>query len=220
MELARRRQKWSDGAFMELLERAEEQCRQRAKIRAALRRAPKHGDRARRARSLIGEGAYSKAASSLHTDVADRNEEAHAHWGAALLPCSARLADVALPNTGVEAGAAPAAVAAVSVPDADSGAGRDGAATALKGVRFRAMTGPGPSGARPEHLRELIAVRDRRCSGAMLAAIGKLVEVATAGKLCEAARWILDSRLVFLAKKSGAAPRPIRIGEVWRRVIA
>ena len=76
-----------------------------------------------------------------------------------------------------------------------------------------AMSGPGPSGARPEHLRELIAVRDRRCSGAMLAAIGKLVEVATAGKLCEAARWILDSRLVFLAKKAGAAPRPIRVGE-------
>ena len=103
VKLARRLQRWSDGAFMELLERAEEQCRQRAKIRAALRRAPKHGDQARRARSLIGEGAYSKAASSLHTEIADLNEEALALWGAALLPCSARLADVALPNTGVAA---------------------------------------------------------------------------------------------------------------------
>ena len=55
VELARRLQKWSDGAFMELLERAEEQCRQRANIRAALRRAPKHGDRARRARSPMGK---------------------------------------------------------------------------------------------------------------------------------------------------------------------
>ena len=127
-------------------------------------------------------------------EVADLNEEAQARWGAALLSCSATLADAALSNTEVAAGAAPAAVAVVSRPDADSGAGRDGAATALKGVRFSAMSAPVPSGARPEHLRELIAVRDRRCSGAMLAAIGKLVEVATAGKLCEAALWIVDSR--------------------------
>ena len=32
-------------------------------------------------------------------------------------------------------------------------------------------------------------------------------------------RWVLDSRLVFLKKKTGPAPRPVRIGEVWRRLV-
>ena len=31
---------------------------------------------------------------------------------------------------------------------------------------------------------------------------------------------MLGSRLVFIAKKKGPKPRPIRVGEVWRRVIA
>ncbi len=35
-----------------------------------------------------------------------------------------------------------------------------------------------------------------------------------------AARWILDSQLVFLRKKKGPAPRPVRIGDVLRRVVA
>ena len=84
----------------------------------------------------------------------------------------------------------------------------------------RAMSAPGPSGMRPEHLRELVAVRDRRVANALLAAIGRFVEAAATGSLCDAARWMLFSRLVFLRKKSGPAPRPIRIGELWRRVVA
>ena len=92
--------------------------------------------------------------------------------------------------------------------------------SALCGVRFRAMSALGPSGARPEHLRELVAVRDRRVAAQLLGAIGRLHEVAAKGELCAAARWLLDSRLVFLRKKSGNAPRPIRVGEMWRRVIA
>ena len=67
VELAKRLERWNAGAFTELLVRAEEQQRARARCRAALRGMPKHGARARRARSLVGEGAYSKAASSLHT---------------------------------------------------------------------------------------------------------------------------------------------------------
>ena len=90
MELARRLRLWADGQFMVLLVRAEEHCRHRARCRAALRAAPTHGARARRARALIGEGTYSKAASSLHTSVADLDGEAQAAWGAVLLPCSTR----------------------------------------------------------------------------------------------------------------------------------
>ena len=32
--------------------------------------------------------------------------------------------------------------------------------------------------------------------------------------------WIMDSRLVYIAKKSGTVPRPIRVGEIWRRLIS
>eukprot|EP00959_Pyramimonas_sp_CCMP1952_P386542 8101037-Pyramimonas_sp.AAC.1 len=47
------------------------------------------------------------------------------------------------------------------------------------------MSAPGPSGMRPEHLRELTAVRDRRCARFLLAAIGRLVDAAAAGSLCD-----------------------------------
>ena len=73
---------------------------------------------------------------------------------------------------------------------------------------------------RPEHLRELVAVRDRRTANTLLSAIGRFVDVAAAGELCDAARWITASRLIFLRKKKSATPRPIRVGEVWRRLIA
>ena len=36
----------------------------------------------------------------------------------------------------------------------------------------------------------------------------------------ESASWILDSRVVFLRKPGTDAPRPIRVGEMWRRVVA
>ena len=91
---------------------------------------------------------------------------------------------------------------------------------ALQGVKFRAMSALGPSGARPEHLRKLVAVRDRRVASLLLAAVGRFVRTGVAGELCDAARWLLRSRLVFLRKKSGPKPRPIRIGDLWRRVIA
>jgi hypothetical protein len=208
VELAKRLQLWVDGAFEELLSRAEGQARDRARRNALLQGAPKHGARARRARALIAEGAFSKAASSLHTEVAILDAEKQVTWGRTLLPGSAR----------------PAAARSVAPAAADGGeAAGDAqaqAASALQGVRFRAMSAAGPSGARAEHLRELVAVRDRRCANALLCAIGKFVDVATSGRLCDAARWTLDSRLVFLRKKSGVVPRPIRVGELWRRVVA
>ena len=207
VELAKRLERWNAGAFTELLVRAEEQQRARARCRAALRGMPKHGARARRARSLVGEGAYSKAASSLHTEMADLDEAAQLAWSATLLPCSTRPAAALAPPDG------PAAPAA---PEAEGRA----AGYALRGVRFRAMSAPGPSGMRPEHLRELVAVRDRRTASRLLASISKFVDAAIAGELCDAARWILDSRLVYLRKKTGTAPRPIRVGELWRRVVA
>ena len=39
------------------------------------------------------------------------------------------------------------------------------------------------------------------------------------GRLPDATRWILESRLVYLKKKASTTPRPVRIGEVLRRII-
>lgn len=205
-ELARRFKLWDEGRFSQLLVRAEEQYRVRNSMRQAKTRMPIHGSRARRARQLVSEGAYSKAVASLTSELAILSEDDQMSWGLKLLPRSltpekALTGDI---YGGVDA-------------DSESSAleGR-----ALAGVRFRALSAPGPSGFRPEHLRELTAVRDRRSARVLFAAIAKFIGIAAAGRLCREARWILDSRLVYLRKKKGSAPRPIRIGEVWRRVIA
>ena len=42
---------------------------------------------------------------------------------------------------------------------------------------------------------------------------------AQEGRLHEEALWIMDSQLVYLAKKNSGVPRPVRIGEVLRRTI-
>ena len=94
-----------------------------------------------------------------------------------------------------------------------------GAQEILAGVRFAALSGSGPSGMRPEHLKEQLAVRRRSSANRLLRAVGALEQAAAAGSLPPTSRWILASRLVFLRKKVGPAPRPIRVGEVWRGIV-
>ena len=154
----------------------------------------------------LAKGAYSKATSSLHTETADLDAAAQQYWVARLLPKSVRPA---------QAVSSRADAPTLDLPEPESSS-----KTALRGVRFRALSGAGPSGARPEHLRELVAVRDRRVSNSLLGALDNFVAAASKGDLPDAARWVLSSRLVFLRKKTGRAPRPIRVGELWRRVIA
>ena len=90
----------------------------------------------------------------------------------------------------------------------------------LAGVRFGPESAPGPSGRRPEHLRDMLACSRRRAVNRLQHALGDMQDMALTGKLPECWDWILNSRLVFLAKKSGLKPRPVRVGELWRRVIA
>ena len=90
----------------------------------------------------------------------------------------------------------------------------------LIGVRFGAFSAAGPSGARPEHLRDAIGSRPRAVATQLGRAIALLHDTAMQGHLSDHSRWLLDSKLVYLRKKTGAAPRPIRAGELWRRVVA
>ena len=69
-ELARRLERWKSGSYEELLCRAENQSRTRCTEILKNRPSAKQRSRARRARSLVQEGAYSKAATSLISEVA------------------------------------------------------------------------------------------------------------------------------------------------------
>ena len=86
----------------------------------------------------------------------------------------------------------------------------------LKGVRFAALKAPGPSGLRPEHLSELLGVSRRRVANRCLRALGKLLDCLERGGLTESARWLIRSRTILIPKKSGKAPMPLKVGEVFR----
>ena len=79
----------------------------------------------------------------------------------------------------------------------------------MSGIRFPAMSAAGPSGARPEHVKEMLAIRRRSIANGLYKAISALRKAGEKGSLPECARWILGSRLVFLKKKAGPKPRPI-----------
>ena len=86
----------------------------------------------------------------------------------------------------------------------------------LKGVRYSALTAPGPTGMRPEHLKELLGVRQRSAANRLIRALGQLHLAMASGGLGAHARWLLRTRLMWLKKKKGLAPRPVQIGEVLR----
>jgi hypothetical protein len=92
------------------------------------------------------------------------------------------------------------------------------------GVRFAALSAPGPSGLRAEHLRAFGMSRVARSRQAYEDAMRAFVATAIRGELPVASCWWLtDSSLTF-ARKPGAAedaaPRPLRVGETLRRYVA
>lgn len=196
-----------------LRSRAEVQHAARTTARKAGRQ---HGIsmRAQRAAALARSGAYRKAVASLTSECADLSLEEQSMWASRLLPSSNR------PDEALAAPSAPAVAENVDTEQANDTTSRVGARRALEGVRFAALSAPGPSGARPEHLQDALSSRPRGPSNRLRTAIAELQTKTAAGDLPACARWILGSRLVFLKKKKGTAPRPIRVGELWRREVA
>ena len=152
------------------------------------------------------EGARARAVISLTSELADVTREEEEAFAGELLPQSVRPMEALSGGIGVE--------------EIDEVGAEIELGYGLKGVRFKALSAPGPSGARPEHLKELLACGNKRVAREFARNIGKFVAAASGGHLPEEARFILDSRLVYLRKKHGKVPRPIRVGELWRRVIA
>ena len=204
-EMATRFSMWEDGLFSELLLRAEAQAAFRLEDRQRRRGGGVGDQRATRAKALARAGAYRRAVVSLTSEVALLSVDDQRSWAASLLPRSTR----------------PLNVLATPAPESDDTA-RDSvsACSALVGVRFGALSAAGPSGARPEHVRDAIRSKPRAVANQLARAISLLHATAMSGRLAVHSRWILDSKLVFLRKKAGPAPRPIRVGELWRRIVA
>ena len=200
VELALRLKLWEQQNIMQLLVRIEEQARCKVHKNRVV---SSSGARGRRAKYLVLEGARSKAITSLTSELVSLSAEEETQFADLLLPRSSR------PDTALSS------PLPISEPDENHEI-----KYSLKGIHFKALSAPGPSGARPEHMRELLATRNKRVSQKLIQSIGRLVDVATKGELPDGARFLLDSRLVFLRKKRGKKPRPIRVGELWRRVVA
>ena len=85
----------------------------------------------------------------------------------------------------------------------------------MKGVKFARMTGPGPSGFRLEHFAAMLKCKRRRAVNRLLRSIGETENLVANGTLPPAGwSWIMNSRLVYIAKKTGSIARPIRVCEI------
>ena len=203
VELTIRLNLWRRNAFEELVTRAEIQNATNNSGRSRITNSKSKG---RRAKHLVKEGARSRADISLTSELAILTPEEEEAYAEELLPQSVR------PSEALSGGIGGDQINQVSA-EKELGYG-------LKGVRFKALSAPGPSGARPEQLKELLACGNKRVAREFARNVGKFVAAASEGHLPAEARFILDSRLVYLRKKHGKVPRPIRVGEFWRRVIA
>ena len=218
VELAKRFELWFGGQYVELLVRIEEQARLRVQARGLGLAQSRFKARATRAKAMAREGAYSKAVTALTSEVAALSDPQQIRWATELLPRDGGTASsetMTVEQEHVLAGAD-----GMASPEDVAGTIRSDRGSPLRGVRFPAMSAAGPSGTRPEHLREAIAVRSRPVANRLISALGEFIDAARTGKLPPGLRWITRSRLVFLQKKAGPKPRPIWVGEMLRRLVA
>ena len=89
----------------------------------------------------------------------------------------------------------------------------------FSGLHYAALTAPGPTGTRPEHITDLLNVPRRIHANKVHAALSALFCGISAGSLPPAARWLTRTRLCWQRKKNGK-PRPIKMGEFLRSAYA
>ena len=155
----------------------------------------------------VRHGAYRKALATVTTSVASFSPEETEEHARVLLPRSTA-PEIALSS-------APEPERATLLEDSDNPASQHDVSP-LRGFRYSALTGPGPSDMRPEHAREMLSVRRRPLVGRAWRALSRFQELARLGQLSQSARWVLRTRLVFLENPDSPTPRPIRIGEFLR----
>ena len=86
-------------------------------------------------------------------------------------------------------------------------------------MKYSALVGPGPTGCRPEHFRDMLSVPRRADANRLLRALSTFHKCIDSGSLPDACRFITRTRLMWQRKKNGK-PRPIKMGEVLRSCYA
>jgi hypothetical protein len=160
--------------------------------------------RQRRCRRMVGEGAYRKAVKAVSGQPAQLTAADEARFAADLLQASVR-------------SDALCAIAPTATPPASRPFRGDGEDHPLKGVRYAALTAPGPSGTRPEHAKELLSCRSRRAGNRLCRAMLETQRKIREGDLIPSAAWL---KRIFLRKPNSDTPRPIRMGEFLRGATA
>jgi hypothetical protein len=195
-ELRLRLAMWSARDFEGLLTRAEDQARQSASARDRRRGTHAHDAVKHRVVRSAKAGAYRKAVQHLTGSVVSYPPDQESSYAQELLPDAGRPQRVMTPR----ADAGPAVEDCDSPPDELF----HSSPKPLAGVRFGPESAPGPSGRRPEHLRDMLACSRRRAVNRLQHALGDMQDMALTGKLPECWDWILNSRLVFLAKNQAS----------------
>lgn len=120
----------------------------------------------RKLKRMVGEGPYRKGLNCLIGSVAHFTSDEEIKWAEKLLPAGPGIQDQARLQTRLTASG-----------DEDD--------HPLKGVRYAALTARGPSGARPEHAKDVLGIRRRHFANRWLRAIEKVHEKAAAGMISE-----------------------------------
>ena len=204
-EVQKRLTLWEERSFETLLQRAEEQLL--LKRKAGKRRKSsgptdpsERGDRARRTAAV---GAYRKATTGLVSSMLSFTEQEDTRWAQELLPTS---------NLGLSAHCDPDLAPPPALPESTWD-------RPFSGLHYAALTAPGPTGTRPEHITDLLNVPRRIHANKIHAALSALFSRISAGSLPPAARWLTRTRLCWQRKKNGK-PRPIKTGEFLRSAYA
>ena len=160
---------WEAGTFEALLQRSEQHLiiagRRRTRGRASRRMTlTDPAEKSSRAKRMAADGAYRKATSSLVSEMMPSTSEEDTTWADKLLPrsslplaaLSTRMDGSAVAHRGSNPDASPASF----VLDSDD--------SPLKGVKYLALVGPGPTGCRPEDFRDMLSVPRRADANRLL----------------------------------------------------
>ena len=158
---------------------------------------PDTGAKAKRAKHVAAEGAYRKATNGLTSDMLSASPEQDQEWASLLLPTNSDPTALSTrPMRDIARNA--------EVLDAIEGAAAYNADDSpLKGVRFATLTAPGPSGTRPEHISDMLAVPRKADANRLLKALARFQAAVNLRSLPDEMRWITRTRLCWQRNKSG-----------------
>ena len=175
-EVQKRLTLWEERSFETLLQRAEEQ----------LLLKPKAGKRRKSSGPTDpSERGDRKATTGLVSSMLSFNEQEDMRWAQELLPTS---------NLGLSAHCDPHLAPPPAVPESTWD-------RPFSGLHYAALTAPGPTGTRPEHITDLLNVPRRIHANKIHAALSALFCRISAGSLPPAARWLTRTRLCWQRKK-------------------